>query len=103
MYVTYNIKNMLDTHDVEVPHIQVIEQKECEQKMLQGQLDEALNSCHQQKDLTALKTKEQIITIFSEILETELQCSICNELFVQVIQSRLSTPALSLRCRKVGY
>ena len=47
-----------------------------------------------------LKAKEDVLTNFTELLETELQCSICNELFVQVIVSPFNSKAY-MQCQAV--
>ena len=61
----------------------IIEQKEVHRKMLETQLNETKNENKMQKE-TALQTKEDILSNFTDLIETELQCSICNELFVKV-------------------
>jgi len=63
--------------------LQVIENKEAEQKLLESQL----NDTRQEKDRKqeeVLRAREDILSNFAELMETELQCSICNELFVRV-------------------
>ena len=75
---------------------QVIEHKECEHKMLKDQLDKAKNDFDEEKNITALKTKEQIMNNISDILETELQCSICSELFIEVCQSQIKSFVIGL-------
>ena len=63
--------------------LQVIEAKEAEQKLLESQL----NDTKQEKDKKqeeVLRAREDILSNFAELMETELQCSICNELFVKV-------------------
>ena len=62
---------------------QVIEAKEAEQKLLESQL----NDTKQEKDKKqeeVLRAREDVLSNFAELMETELQCSICNELFVKV-------------------
>ena len=61
----------------------VIEKKELEQKMLESELTQTKTENQLQKE-SMLRTKEDILANFSDLMETELQCSICNELFVQV-------------------
>jgi len=61
----------------------VILQKETEQKMLETQLNEVKEEKNKQTE-AVLHAKEDILSNFAELMETELQCSICNELFVQV-------------------
>ncbi len=61
----------------------VIQKKELEHKMLECQLElTKTENMKQQED--ALRIKEDVLSNFAELMETELQCSICNELFVQV-------------------
>ena len=67
--------------------LQVIENKEAEQKLLESQL----NDTRQEKDRKqeeVLRAREDILSNFAELMETELQCSICNELFVRVSVKR---------------
>ncbi|KAL4238164.1 E3 ubiquitin-protein ligase rnf8 [Mactra antiquata] len=60
----------------------VIENKEAEQKMLENELNDTRNKKeHEQEEY--LRAKEDILSNFAELMETELQCSICNELFVR--------------------
>jgi hypothetical protein len=54
-----------------------------EQKMLETQLNEVKEEKNKQTE-AVLHAKEDILSNFAELMETELQCSICNELFVQV-------------------
>lgn len=61
----------------------VIIQKETEQKMLEAQLSEVKQEKEKQTE-AALHAKQDILSNFADLMETELQCSICNELFVQV-------------------
>lgn len=61
----------------------VIEEKETEQKFLISELDEFKEDNEKQK-LDAQKTKETILAGFADLMENELQCSICNELFIKV-------------------
>lgn len=60
----------------------VIETKALEQKALESQLAESRLESEQAKADT-LKTREAILSNFVDTMETELQCSICSELFVQ--------------------
>ncbi|XP_056020387.1 E3 ubiquitin-protein ligase RNF8-like [Ostrea edulis] len=60
----------------------VITQKETEQKMLEAQLQATKQENNQQSE-AILQTRQDILTNFSDLIETELQCSICNELYIQ--------------------
>ncbi|XP_062614448.1 E3 ubiquitin-protein ligase RNF8-like [Saccostrea cucullata] len=60
----------------------VITQKETEQKMLEAQLQATKQENDHQSD-AILQARQDILTNFSDLMETELQCSICNELFIQ--------------------
>ena len=61
----------------------VIQQKELEQKLLESQLkDTKTENVKQKEDM--LKIKEDILHNFADLMETELQCAICNELFISV-------------------
>ncbi|XP_014785488.1 E3 ubiquitin-protein ligase RNF8 [Octopus bimaculoides] len=60
----------------------IIDNKDAERCLLESQLQEAKLDNLKEKDVV-LKTREEVLTKFSEMLEMELQCSICNELFVQ--------------------
>ena len=74
------VSTALNAHD---DFVQVIEAKEAEQKMLESQL----NDTKQEKDKKqeeVLRAREDILSNFADLMETELQCSICNELFVKV-------------------
>ena len=61
----------------------VIEQKELERKLLESQLDEIKTENMKGKE-DALQVKENLLTSFQDLMETELQCSICSELFIEV-------------------
>ena len=61
---------------------QVINQKELKQKMLEKQLEEVKSK---KEENNQLQLKEDVLANFTELMETELQCSICSELFVQVM------------------
>lgn len=61
----------------------IIDNKDAERRLLESQLQEAKLANLKEKDVV-LKTREEVLTKFSEMLEMELQCSVCNELFVQV-------------------
>lgn len=63
--------------------LQVIEAKELEQKALESQLAESRQENEKAKADT-LTTRDAILSEFAETMETELQCSICNELFIKV-------------------
>lgn len=57
--------------------------KDLEQKMLESQLNDtkAEKDRHQEAMLHA---REDILSNFSDLMEMELQCSICSELFIRV-------------------
>lgn len=76
---------------------QILTNKEAEQKLLEKQLEEAKEASKQEKE-SALKIKEDVLSNFAELMETELQCSICSELFVQVSISYLQPFAPSSDC-----
>ena len=61
----------------------VIQQKELEQKLLESQLNETKTENVKQKQ-DMLKIKEDILHSFADLMETELQCAICSELFIFV-------------------
>lgn len=65
-----NIKENLTT---------VEQKKQC----LEKELEEAVKA-KEFASSSNLKTKEEVLNNFSDLLEAELQCSICNELFVTV-------------------
>ena len=84
----------MNAHD---DFVQVIEAKEAEQKMLESQL----NDTKQEKDKKqeeVLRAREDILSNFADLMETELQCSICNELFVKVSSSRLTARGITVLC-----
>ena len=58
----------------------IIEQRDCERKMLEAALTQEVAK---EKE-TALQVKEDLLANFASLLEMELQCSICNELFIKV-------------------
>ncbi|XP_041354373.1 E3 ubiquitin-protein ligase RNF8-like [Gigantopelta aegis] len=60
----------------------VLEKKELEQKVLESQLLDTKAESEKQKE-SVLQAREDVLSNFAELMETELQCSICNELFVQ--------------------
>ncbi|XP_013381504.1 E3 ubiquitin-protein ligase RNF8-like [Lingula anatina] len=60
----------------------IISNKELEQKMLESQLNETKIENEKTKE-QMLKAREDVLTNFADVMETELQCSICNELFIQ--------------------
>ncbi|XP_064623080.1 E3 ubiquitin-protein ligase RNF8-like isoform X2 [Lineus longissimus] len=60
----------------------VIQKKELEQKMLECQLSETKAENLKEKE-NALRVKDDVLSNFADLMETELQCSICNELFIQ--------------------
>lgn len=62
---------------------QVIESKEAEQKLLESQLRDTRQE-KDKKQEEVLRAREDVLSNFAELMETELQCSICNELFVKV-------------------
>ena len=61
----------------------IIEQKDARQKMLEAQLNETRTE-RMKAEEGALVVREDILCNFADLMETELQCSICNELFIQV-------------------
>ena len=61
----------------------VIQQKELEQKLLESQLNDTKTENVKQKE-DMLKIKEDILHNFADLMETELQCAICSELFIFV-------------------
>ncbi|CAL1528410.1 unnamed protein product [Lymnaea stagnalis] len=69
----------------------VLEKKEMEQKLLESQLYETKEESATAK-LQALKAREEVLSNFVDLMELELQCSICNELFIK---------ATSLNCAHV--
>ena len=60
----------------------VLEQKEKEQKQLQMELQSFRQDNQKHLD-EAAKSKEQVLSNIAQLMESELQCSICNELFVK--------------------
>ncbi len=61
----------------------IIQKKELEHRLLMSQLNEIKTENVKQEDVV-LKVKDDILSNFADLMETELQCSICNELFVFV-------------------
>lgn len=61
----------------------MIENKEAEQKLLESQLNDTKIE-KDRKEEEVLRAREDVLSNFAELMETELQCSICNELFVRV-------------------
>ncbi|KAK3792245.1 hypothetical protein RRG08_007325 [Elysia crispata] len=70
---------------------QVIEKKEMEQKILESQLNETKEESATAK-MQALKARDDVLSNFVDLMEMELQCTICNELFIK---------ATSLNCAHV--
>ena len=64
----------------------MIEAKEAEQKMLESQLKDTTQE-KDKKQEEVLRAREDVLSNFAELMETELQCSICSELFIKVSQS----------------
>ncbi|XP_005106949.1 E3 ubiquitin-protein ligase rnf8 [Aplysia californica] len=60
----------------------VLEKKEMEQKLLESQLNETKEESETAK-LQALKAREEVLCNFVDLMEMELQCSICNELYIK--------------------
>ena len=73
------------------------EMLECQKKRLEVLMDKKENAKKQLEDELcqtkaenkhkqdeAKKVKEQLLEDFTNVLETELKCSICNELFIKV-------------------
>lgn len=50
--------------------------------MLEAQLQETKKEPDQSEAI--LQARQDILSNFSDLMETELQCSICNELYIQV-------------------
>ncbi len=68
----------------------IIEQKELHQRLLEAQLNETKTENEKQKE-QVFQVKEDLLNNFTELIETELQCSICNELFIQVNTGQVIT------------
>ena len=51
--------------------------------MLESQLNETKEEKDKQKE-AMLHARQDILANFADLMETELQCSICNELYIQV-------------------
>ena len=62
--------------------------KEVEQRVLKKQLEDTSTENERHKE-GMLKAREDVLSNFANLMETELQCSICNELFIQVSVSEL--------------
>lgn len=78
-------QEMQDQLEKEKQRLQkIIESKELEQKALESQLVESRVENERAKADT-LTTREAILSEFAETMETELQCVICNELFIRPI------------------
>ncbi|KAL5008370.1 hypothetical protein ScPMuIL_013951 [Solemya velum] len=60
----------------------VLAKKDLEQKLLETQLNETKAEKDKLEE-TTLRAREDVLTNFADLMEMELQCSICNELFVQ--------------------
>ncbi|KAI8787860.1 galectin-6 [Biomphalaria glabrata] len=69
----------------------IIDKKELEQKVLESQLDSTKKESEIAK-LQVLQAREEILSNFVNLMEVELQCSICSELFIK---------ATSLNCAHV--
>ncbi|XP_059149543.1 E3 ubiquitin-protein ligase rnf8-like isoform X2 [Physella acuta] len=69
----------------------ILEKKDMEQKILESQLNETKEESASAK-MQALKAREDVLSNFVDLMEMELQCSICNELFIK---------ATSLNCSHV--
>ena len=63
--------------------------KEVEQRVLKKQLEDTSTENERHKE-GMLKAREDVLSNFANLMETELQCSICNELFIQVSVSELN-------------
>ncbi len=61
----------------------IIQKKELEHRLLMSQLNEIKTENVKQEEVV-LKVKDDILSNFADLMETELQCSICNELFIFV-------------------
>ncbi|XP_052766252.1 LOW QUALITY PROTEIN: E3 ubiquitin-protein ligase RNF8-like [Mya arenaria] len=66
----------------------VIETKEAEQRLLESQLFATKEEKDRQHE-EVLRAREDVLANFAELMETELQCSICSELFVRRKMKRL--------------
>ncbi|KAK7104960.1 E3 ubiquitin-protein ligase rnf8-like [Littorina saxatilis] len=77
----------------------VIEAKELEQKALESQLAESRQENEKAKADT-LTTRDAILSEFAETMETELQCSICNELFIKATSLNCSHAFCALCIRQ---
>lgn len=51
-------------------------------QMLETELNSLTNQCQENQELM-LKTKTEVLSELGDVMETELQCSICNELFIE--------------------
>ncbi|ELT95456.1 hypothetical protein CAPTEDRAFT_202625 [Capitella teleta] len=60
----------------------IIEKKESEQRMLKTELKDTKSESAKQKG-EMLEAREELLRNFANLMETELQCSICNELLIQ--------------------
>ena len=54
-----------------------------EQKILESQLNETKEESATAK-MQALKARDDVLSNFVDLMEMELQCTICNELFIKV-------------------
>ncbi|KAL8590356.1 hypothetical protein ACOMHN_006472 [Nucella lapillus] len=77
----------------------VIETKELEQKALESELAESREEKERAKADT-LTTREAILSEFADTMETELQCSICSELFVKATSLNCSHAFCALCIRQ---
>ena len=62
---------------------QIISQKEQEQKTLQEQLQDAKTQS-EKKEYDLDMVKAAVMGDLEDVMESELQCAICSELFIQV-------------------
>ena len=61
----------------------LIEKKETAQKQLESELSQT-KAENESKQEEAKKVKQDMLDNFTDLLETELKCSICSELFIKV-------------------
>lgn len=73
----------------------VIENKEAEQRLLESELKDTRKE-KDRKEEEVLQAREDVLSRFAELMETELQCSICNELFVKAMSLNCSHSFCSL-------
>ncbi|KAL8618343.1 hypothetical protein ACOMHN_047415 [Nucella lapillus] len=77
----------------------IIKNKELEHKALESQLAESRVENEKARS-DSLLTRESVLSEFAETMETELQCAICNELFVKATSLNCSHAFCSLCLRQ---